>query len=531
MNPYKLKDVFNYLTSNNQLLKRKLKLGTSEIPIPPKRSDVTTIEAINRFNKANPRVDTTSLKPLSVKHSNVRQSNVGQADEGVIQGAFDTATREAQQSGFPAPSYDKFKSRYLKKNMKADGGRIGYKDGPKFDVQASGSKSGKQQIANAPKGITSDKELINAILTMDIPLTEKINLIGNLQYGKDRNRIEYKDNEIFLQDPKSYRDRNIGLDYNRGGEGFSGSATVGDRGPEFFLKYKKSFADGGVAGLLGERTGFRGGGYSYRSSKTNSPGHPSNRGKQSSSKSKSSQSNSPGHPSNKTTNPSTNKATSGGGGGGGRNNKPPKTKTKTTTVTTGGNSPFTYTKKPKTRVNTNTATYGITSNYMNPTFRKATINFLNRQQPPKSFIDNLKNLMGDNVTQIGLNKLQTDYLDKINTENIAQGTVDTLSTNPSLRNPDWKAGGFFTNKTPQNVMDEISALNKKSTPFMSNSVDPSKITYGDKKTFAKPSEIQSYIKELQPDSKQYFFGLPKDDPNNKYLKLAQGGIISLRNKK
>ena len=90
MNPYRLKDVFNYLTSNNQLLKRKLKLGTDEIPTPPKRSDVTTIEAINRFNKANPRVDTTSLKPLSVKQSNVKQSNVDQADEGVIQGAFDT---------------------------------------------------------------------------------------------------------------------------------------------------------------------------------------------------------------------------------------------------------------------------------------------------------------------------------------------------------------------------------------------------------------------------------------------------------
>jgi len=36
MNPYKLKNVYEYLTSNNQLLKKKLKLGTSEIPIPPK---------------------------------------------------------------------------------------------------------------------------------------------------------------------------------------------------------------------------------------------------------------------------------------------------------------------------------------------------------------------------------------------------------------------------------------------------------------------------------------------------------------
>ena len=250
MNPYRLKDVFNYLTSNNQLLKRKLKLGTDEIPIPPKRSDVTTIEAINRFNKANPRVDTTNLKPLSVKHSKVKQSNVGEADEGVIQGAFDTATREAQSEGFPAPKYDAFKKRYLRKNMKADGGRIGYKDGPKLtdflDVQASGSKTGKQQIQGAPEGITSDKETINAILTMDIPLTEKVNLIGDLQYGKFRDRIEYKDDEIFLDDPKSYRNRNIGLDYNRGGEGFSGSATVGDEGPEYKIRYKKSFADGGM---------------------------------------------------------------------------------------------------------------------------------------------------------------------------------------------------------------------------------------------------------------------------------------------
>ena len=127
----------------------------------------------------------------------------------------------------------------------ADGGRIGYKNGSKFKIQASGSKTGKQQIQGAPEGITSDKEIINAILTMDIPLTEKVNLIGDVQYGKFRDKIEYKDNEIFLDDPKSYRDKNIGLDYNRDGEGFSGSATVGDRGPTFNIKFKKSFEDGG----------------------------------------------------------------------------------------------------------------------------------------------------------------------------------------------------------------------------------------------------------------------------------------------
>ena len=128
MNPYRLKNVFEYLTSNNQLLKKKLKLGTDDVPIPPKRDDVTTIEAINRFNKANPRLDVNDIQPV-VKQSAIKQSNVGEVDEGVIQGAFDTATMEARDGGYPPPIYEAFKKRYLKRNMKADGGRAGYEDG------------------------------------------------------------------------------------------------------------------------------------------------------------------------------------------------------------------------------------------------------------------------------------------------------------------------------------------------------------------------------------------------------------------
>ena len=245
MNPYKLKDVFNYLTSNNQLLKRKLKLGTSEIPIPPKRDDVTAIEAINRFNKANPRVDATNIQPV------VKQSNVGEPNEGVIQGAFDTATMQARDGGYPPPIYETFKKRYLRRNMKADGGRIGYNEGSKLtdflDVQASGTKSGKQQIEGAPEGITSDRETINAIIRLDIPISEKIDLLATYGYGKGRNRIENKNQEIFL-DEGGYRDRNVGLDFNRGGEGFSGSVNYGidSEEPQLNIRYKKSFADGGM---------------------------------------------------------------------------------------------------------------------------------------------------------------------------------------------------------------------------------------------------------------------------------------------
>jgi len=266
MNPYKLKNVFEYLTSNNQLLKKKLKLGTSEIPIPPKRDDVTTIEAINRFNKANPRVDTTNLKPLSVK-----QSNVKKPDEAVVQDAVSKPiiTLDPEKDSFkkisnvlgaykkyrrgeknPKLNFNKFFELYSTENF-AEGGRIGYKDGPKLtdflNVQASGSKTGKNQITGAPEGITADSETINAIIKADIPVSEKINLLATYGYGKGRTRIENKDQEIFL-DEGGYRDRNVGIDFNRDGDGFSGSANYGiDTGePQLNIKYKKSFADGGM---------------------------------------------------------------------------------------------------------------------------------------------------------------------------------------------------------------------------------------------------------------------------------------------
>ena len=40
-----------------------------------------------------------------------------------------------------------------------------------LDVQAAGSKSGKQQIKGAPAGFTEDSEIINAIVKLDIPFT------------------------------------------------------------------------------------------------------------------------------------------------------------------------------------------------------------------------------------------------------------------------------------------------------------------------------------------------------------------------
>jgi len=172
MNPYKLKDVFKYLTSNNQLLKKKLQLGTSEIPIPTKRDDVTTIEAINRFNKANPRVDTTNLKPLSVKQSNVKKSeepDMKVEDDGFLDEALGDynnylGMRKARppKKRYKEIPFKKFLGEYSKEN-RADGGRAGYEDGGML-VQPSDDGSrpgymGKNVMSGSPAQQANNNKL------------------------------------------------------------------------------------------------------------------------------------------------------------------------------------------------------------------------------------------------------------------------------------------------------------------------------------------------------------------------------------
>jgi len=146
-------------------------------------------------------------------------------------------------------------------------------------------------------------------------------------------------------------------------------------------KEPEDMAGGGVAGLLGERIGFRGGGQDASEDNFGGGGGGGggNEGDGSSSMSGGGGNARENYRTQQYNQSKTKTTTSGGGNGGGGGQDASKTKTTTT---------------PKTD-------NGITSNYMNPTFRKATINFLNRRQPPKSFIGNLKNIYGDGVTTVG----------------------------------------------------------------------------------------------------------------------------------
>ena len=130
----------------------------------------------------------------------------------------------------------------------ADGGRAGYDEGgdvklsDMFKINMTGTKSGKQQIQGAPEGITSDKEMYQGIMELDVPLKFKVNLLGEYAFGKSRNKIEKDGEELFLQDPASFGEKKIGLGFNQGGDGVSGyvKKNIDTGEDEGRIDYKKA---------------------------------------------------------------------------------------------------------------------------------------------------------------------------------------------------------------------------------------------------------------------------------------------------
>jgi hypothetical protein len=189
-----------------------------------------------------------------IEEGKIKPMNVTPAEDIIEKGDFDpSGMATGGRVGFSDGDITKTKADYEKEleeldfSLKKEDNKIL----DILDLQAQGAMLGEQQIAGAPAGVTSNKQVINAILKLDIPISEKINLIGDYQYGKFRDKIKYNDKEVYLEDPGSSKNRKIGLSYNEDGEGFSGYGKYNiDTGEtEGGIKLIKKFNEGGRVGF------------------------------------------------------------------------------------------------------------------------------------------------------------------------------------------------------------------------------------------------------------------------------------------
>ena len=198
-------------------------------------------------------LDAAYASQSQAKKDQIEQSTGGRYDGAASRSAYDAeptaysgSSKDGGVMGYGGksgtPRYAQFK----------EGGKIDAKSFlDMIDVKASGSKSGKQQMQGAPKGITMDNESINAIVRADIPISEKIDILASYGYGKDRSKVEKDNEELFLGEG-GYKDRNVGIGFNKDGEGIGGTMiyNIETGNPEYKIRFKKKFSKGGLATMF-----------------------------------------------------------------------------------------------------------------------------------------------------------------------------------------------------------------------------------------------------------------------------------------
>ena len=109
------------------------------------------------------------------------------------------------------------------------------------------TKSGRQDIAGTPLEI--DKTTLNALVEADIPITDKLNIIANIYYGKNRDQIFFDDQEVFVGEDRN-KSRDVGIKYNFDdddqGIGLLLKKNIDTGEDEARLRFLKRFLLGGV---------------------------------------------------------------------------------------------------------------------------------------------------------------------------------------------------------------------------------------------------------------------------------------------
>ena len=125
---------------------------------------------------------------------------------------------------------------------------------PKFDKYGDPlpffTKTDKQQIEGAPEGITQEKQLFDLIVGLDLPITDKIGLLGEFGFVDFRNRIEKDDQELGLASFDDNR-KKIGIRYGGDDDSLSGRVMYDPDTKNISLGISKKFAKGGRIGFKG----------------------------------------------------------------------------------------------------------------------------------------------------------------------------------------------------------------------------------------------------------------------------------------
>jgi hypothetical protein len=139
----------------------------------------------------------------------------------------------------------------------ATGGRVGFNEGSKLTDYLKTNISAKTSSSSPEEGVKVKQEIIDGIVSLNIPLNKKLKLLGSLNFGKSRAKVDLselgKKYGIDL-DEQVYKDKylspGLGAEYiTDEGTKFNLMVNPEDKGGS--VSVSRSFATGGRVGYMG----------------------------------------------------------------------------------------------------------------------------------------------------------------------------------------------------------------------------------------------------------------------------------------
>jgi hypothetical protein len=72
----------------------------------------------------------------------------------------------------------------------ATGGRVGFNEGSKLTDYLKTNISAKTSSSSPEEGVKIKEEILDGIISLNIPLSKKLKLLGDLKFGKNRAKVD-----------------------------------------------------------------------------------------------------------------------------------------------------------------------------------------------------------------------------------------------------------------------------------------------------------------------------------------------------
>jgi hypothetical protein len=137
----------------------------------------------------------------------------------------------------------------------ANGGRVGFNEGSKLTDYLKTNISAKTSSSSPEEGVKIKEEILDGIISLNIPLSKKLKLLGDLKFGKNRAKVDLSElgkkyginlgEEVYKD---KYLSPGLGAEYTTD-EGTKFNFMVNPEDKQGSISVSRSFANGGSTGL------------------------------------------------------------------------------------------------------------------------------------------------------------------------------------------------------------------------------------------------------------------------------------------